>query len=593
MRSTSFFFVCFLGNRVISLHTSPSLLSSHLLHLLPMQIFSFSRANNSLWGFTLIELMIVIAIIGILGTALFPRVSQYISRSHDAARSVDHGVIVNWLTTYYVDNEQYPLSDNGCMTTNVLTGMYLTRLPKSPSGNSVDEGCGANGWYGYGAYFLHFLLMARMENQFTGNYTGSTEGFTGLLSDYAIQRVSTGLTRWAGNILVSYSSAWSNASWILIPPADAGSYPINGMCSVSPWSCVHGDPSLDNNQVACGTTRTWDCVGRYGGSIASCTYNNPVCPTYSVSWSFAANGSGATVRVCGVDVTANASGDFSRSGISSGTACNDIAATRAGYSCTTTSNWPASITSNTTGLGGTCSNPLASCTAAWQTYNATTTYPWCDTADKIVCTGNNAWFIWAMCNVWANIAGLTSASYGDMFQWWRNKAFPSTGSVPTLGGPIALSSLAAADAANQFITSTVSPWDWLTPQDNNRWWGATNPYSVTYQTAAPSDQVKMQWPCATDYHVPTYLENCTSLNSLGTSGCGYVWTTVPQTILKMPLAGYRMHSDGSLYGQGLGGNWWLSSPVSTSYFNASWDTGGTGGGNNPGVYGFSVRCVRN
>lgn len=58
------------------------------------------------------------------------------------------------------------------MTTNVLTGTYLTRLPKSPSGNSVDEGCGANGWYGYGAYFLHFLLMARMENQFTGNYTG-------------------------------------------------------------------------------------------------------------------------------------------------------------------------------------------------------------------------------------------------------------------------------------------------------------------------------------------------------------------------------------------------------------------------------------
>lgn len=346
-------------------------------------------------------------------------------------------------------------------------------------------------------------------------------------------------------------------------------------------------PWWSNNQVACGTTRTWDCVGRYGGSIASCTYNNPVCPTYSVSWSFAANGSGATVRVCGVDVTANASGNFSRSGISSGTACNDIAATRAGYSCTTTSNRPASITSNTTGLGGTCSNPLASCTAARQTYNATTTYPWCDTADKIVCTGNNAWFIWAMCNIGSTIAGTTSSSYGSMFEWWRNVSFPSSWTVSTTAGPL---SLAAANATSNHITNSTAPYDWLTPKDDNRWWGSGTTDTVgTYSTVSTANQVLMKWPCATNYHVPTYKEANDTIAI-------WLWTNITtfNTVLKPPLSGVRTWSDGSLVYQGTNGYWWLSSTVNGDGRIVYWHSTGVGPTNYTGrAQGFAVRCVRN
>lgn len=556
-----------------------------------------SLLSRVLAGFTLVELMIVITIIWILATALTPYARVYISRSNDTARITDHETIVMGLSAYYNDKEQYPLADNGCMTPNVLIGNYIAHLPKSPSWVTADEWCGANGWYGYGSYFLHYLLMANMEGQYTWNYTGSTEGFTGILSDHAIARVSSWIIKWAGDIQVSYNTAWVDASWSLIPPVWTGwEYAVNGMCSISPGVCVLGDPALDNGQTACGTTRTWDCVGRYGGSVTPCAHANAACPTYTASWTFGAQWVGATVRVCGVDVTADASGNFSRSWIPSWTACNDIAATRSGYTCTTTANGPASISTNLTWLGGSCVGIFASCTAAWQTYTATTTYPGCDTSDKIICTGNNAGYIWPMCNVGSTVAGTGTSSYGSFFQWGRNVAFPSSGNVTTSGWPL---TLAAANATTNFITvPMVAPRNWLNILDDNLWWwSGTTETMGTYQSVSLANQSLMQWPCATGYHVPTMKEWCDTAIAINP---GITCTATNQNdtllanVLKTPFAGTRVDLWGAINWAWMYAELWSSTPYSTNwryfFINStlvmplSWFTRASA---------YSLRCMRN
>jgi general secretion pathway protein G len=94
-------------------------------------------------GFTLIELMVVVVIIGVLAAVILPNV---IGRDEDARVAVaktDVNNIMQALKMYKLDNQNYPTTEQGlqALTTRPTTGSapnwkgYLEKLPNDPWGH--------------------------------------------------------------------------------------------------------------------------------------------------------------------------------------------------------------------------------------------------------------------------------------------------------------------------------------------------------------------------------------------------------------------------------------------------------------------------
>ena len=83
-------------------------------------------------GFTLIELMIVVAIIGILAAIAIPKFAELIRKSNEGASKGNLGSIRSALSIYYGDMEgQYP----GNLNALTISGKYLSDVPKSKAPN--------------------------------------------------------------------------------------------------------------------------------------------------------------------------------------------------------------------------------------------------------------------------------------------------------------------------------------------------------------------------------------------------------------------------------------------------------------------------
>ena len=100
-------------------------------------------------AFTLIEILVVVAILGILAAIVVPRVMDRPDEAKRVAARADIAAIVQSLKLYRLDNGFYPATDQGLAAlvqkpaTNPVPGNwkqggYLERLPKDPWGSDYQ-----------------------------------------------------------------------------------------------------------------------------------------------------------------------------------------------------------------------------------------------------------------------------------------------------------------------------------------------------------------------------------------------------------------------------------------------------------------------
>jgi general secretion pathway protein G len=96
-------------------------------------------------GFTLIEIMVVIVILGVLAALVVPRVLERPDEARAVAAKSDIASMMQALKLYRLDNQRYPTGEQGLpaliakpeqppIPPNWKSGGYLERLPKDPWG---------------------------------------------------------------------------------------------------------------------------------------------------------------------------------------------------------------------------------------------------------------------------------------------------------------------------------------------------------------------------------------------------------------------------------------------------------------------------
>ena len=179
--------------------------------------------------------------------------------------------------------------------------------------------------------------------------------------------------------------------------------------------------------------------------------------------------------------------------------------------------------------------------------------------------------IWMDRNLGASQAATSSTdanSYGDLYQWGRGadghqcRNSTTTATLSTTDQP----------GNGNFITITLAPYDWRSPQNDNLWQGVNG----------------VNNPCPSGYRLPSYAELEAERLSWSSNNAAGAFASP----LKLPAAGGRVRSNGSLLNVGSLGRYWSSSVSGTNARYLSFNSSDAGMLTFYRANGFSVRCLK-
>jgi general secretion pathway protein G len=111
------------------------------------QYFSIPRQLRSQKGFTLIELMVVLAIIGVLAALIVPNVLNRAEDARAVAARTDINNLMQALKLYRLDNSRYPSAEQGLqalVSAPTIAPLpsnwkpYIDKLPNDPWGHAYQ-----------------------------------------------------------------------------------------------------------------------------------------------------------------------------------------------------------------------------------------------------------------------------------------------------------------------------------------------------------------------------------------------------------------------------------------------------------------------
>ncbi len=171
-------------------------------------------------GFTLIEIIIVLAVIAVLAAIVVPSISGYLSRGEEASLEADQKSIQLAVNDYYVNEYEYPTAtgsggDPGPDTyinfTVLVDAKYLIEVPGSVGhqnpGGSAD---GKYTWYVDGQGKVCYVEAPPIPTVTTKDATNVTKNHARLNMDYDFKDYGSGDVRFAYK---PSGGSWSHTNW--------------------------------------------------------------------------------------------------------------------------------------------------------------------------------------------------------------------------------------------------------------------------------------------------------------------------------------------------------------------------------------------